>query len=64
MYCIFLLFVISEDNPKVRPQKDKNDDLSLFFSELGSAGPIKPADARGADEKLERDMISKTSLHK
>lgn len=44
--------------------KDKQDDLSLFFSELGSAGQIKSADARGVDEKLERDMISKTSLHK
>lgn len=44
--------------------KDKQDDLSLFFSELGSAGQIKPADGRGVDEKIERDMISKTSLHK
>lgn len=56
--------LFSEDNPKVRPMKDKQDDLSLFFSELGSAGQIKPADARGVDEKMERDMISKTSLHK
>lgn len=36
----------------------------MFFSELGSSGPIKPADAKGSDEKAERDLISKTSLHK
>lgn len=55
--------LVIEDPGDLHP-KEKNDELSMFFSELGSSGPIKPAGPSDADEKFERDLISKTTLHK
>lgn len=57
--------IIVEDDPQARPQKDnKNDSLSMFYSDLGSFGRIRPAGDKTSDERVERDKMGKTTLHR
>ncbi|XP_057303795.1 advillin-like isoform X2 [Hydractinia symbiolongicarpus] len=57
--------MVVDDDPMARPQKDnKNDSLSLFYSDLGSYGRIKPAGERGSDERVEREKMGNTTLHR
>ena len=65
IFCAVYLISCLEDDPHSRPQKDnKNDPLSQFFNDLGSYGRIKPASDKAEDEKVERQRMKDTTLHR
>ena len=58
------ILLISEDDPTMKFIKaGKDHPMNKFYTDLGSAaGGIKPASEGGADDKVERAVLSKVSL--
>ena len=57
--------IFLDDDPMARPMRDnQNDQLSMFYSDLGTYGRIKPAGERGSDERVEREKMANTTLHR
>ena len=63
---VTLINVSAEDDPTMKFTKmGKDHPMNKFYTDLGSAaGGIKPASEGGSDEKVERAILAKVSLHR